>query len=145
MTRMFENSANGHKERIGVGDSICVFLFGGIYLASKGLWRDVFIWMIAVIPASIATGGPGLILFMPFAGLIYACCIQNMLAKDYLRKGWKEIAINTPNMIYDTKSGGYREVAKIEDPKTKNCPFCAEPVLFAAIKCKHCGSELNKK
>lgn len=26
---------------------------------------------------------------------------------------------------------------------TKLCPFCAEPVQAAAIKCKHCGSALN--
>ena len=26
---------------------------------------------------------------------------------------------------------------------TKSCPFCAEPVLVAAIKCKHCGSDLK--
>ncbi|MCE3262651.1 MAG: immunity holin family protein [Pseudoduganella sp.] len=25
----------------------------------------------------------------------------------------------------------------------KSCPFCAEEVLIAAIKCKHCGSELS--
>lgn len=24
----------------------------------------------------------------------------------------------------------------------KTCPYCAEPVLAAAIKCKHCGSAL---
>jgi hypothetical protein len=26
---------------------------------------------------------------------------------------------------------------------TKPCPFCAEDILVAAIKCKHCGSTLN--
>lgn len=26
--------------------------------------------------------------------------------------------------------------------ETKKCPFCAEDVLVAAIKCKHCGSQL---
>jgi hypothetical protein len=26
---------------------------------------------------------------------------------------------------------------------TKPCPFCAEEILVAAIKCKHCGSTLN--
>ena len=26
--------------------------------------------------------------------------------------------------------------------ETKNCPFCAEEVRIAAIKCKHCGSAL---
>jgi hypothetical protein len=25
----------------------------------------------------------------------------------------------------------------------KKCPFCAEPVRKEAIKCKHCGSELE--
>lgn len=25
----------------------------------------------------------------------------------------------------------------------RDCPFCAEPVKKAAIKCKHCGSELT--
>lgn len=31
-----------------------------------------------------------------------------------------------------------------EDPprKTKQCPFCAEEILAAAVKCKHCGSDL---
>lgn len=26
---------------------------------------------------------------------------------------------------------------------TKSCPYCAEDVLVAAIKCKHCGSDLR--
>lgn len=30
------------------------------------------------------------------------------------------------------------------DPATKPCPFCAETVLAAAVKCKHCGSMLDK-
>ena len=27
--------------------------------------------------------------------------------------------------------------------KTKSCPFCAEDILFEAIKCKHCGEMLT--
>lgn len=30
-----------------------------------------------------------------------------------------------------------------DTPEKKTCPFCAEQVMAAAIKCKHCGSELT--
>lgn len=41
---------------------------------------------------------------------------------------------------------GKREIVQAEPhtapPEMRLCPFCAEEVRVAAIKCKHCGSEL---
>jgi hypothetical protein len=31
----------------------------------------------------------------------------------------------------------------IKPKETKQCPFCAEEILIAAIKCKHCGSQVS--
>jgi hypothetical protein len=28
---------------------------------------------------------------------------------------------------------------------TKTCPFCAEEILFEAVKCKHCGEWLSRQ
>lgn len=33
----------------------------------------------------------------------------------------------------------------VEAPPTKTCPFCAETILSAAVKCKHCGSTLTSE
>lgn len=39
----------------------------------------------------------------------------------------------------DRKSEYYENLT----PEEKTCPFCAETVKFAAIKCKHCASDLT--
>ncbi len=33
---------------------------------------------------------------------------------------------------------------QVETPTKKDCPFCAEEIAYAAIKCKHCGEFLGK-
>ena len=33
--------------------------------------------------------------------------------------------------------------SKADMPETKNCPYCLQLIPFAAIKCHHCGSEMQ--
>lgn len=136
MTMTFKNPSNGYTEEVGTGSSAGVFFFGAIYLAIKGLWMHVFIWLLVVGIPTVASGGPVVIFALPIVSICYALTIQGILRSDYLRRGWKEItdpseagAIATPPM------------SPVEHA-TKTCPFCAEEVLAAAIKCKHCGSDL---
>lgn len=37
------------------------------------------------------------------------------------------------------------EDLNIEKKKIKQCTYCAEDILMAAVKCKHCGSDLRPK
>ncbi|MCP5016067.1 MAG: hypothetical protein GY938_12470 [Ketobacter sp.] len=46
---------------------------------------------------------------------------------------WSIMAKNKEQMA--TETGNYGDLTK--------CPFCAEPVRKEAVKCKHCGSELQ--
>ncbi|WP_158592196.1 DUF2628 domain-containing protein [Noviherbaspirillum sedimenti] len=143
MARIFENPANKHREEVDSGASIAVFFFGVLYLAIKGLWGHVFIWLVIVVPMTIATGGPGLILFLPLASIIYAAIIQGIVSNSYLKKGWMELheVENVgPDLVTDTFMN--RSVAPTK-PEMKRCPFCAEDVKYEAVKCKHCQSDLS--
>lgn len=35
-----------------------------------------------------------------------------------------------------------KETPVVKGPKTRPCPLCAEQVLFEAIRCKHCQSDI---
>lgn len=43
---------------------------------------------------------------------------------------------------FDSPTGASAMAASPPD-EFKDCPFCAEPIKLAAIKCKHCGSMLQ--
>jgi hypothetical protein len=45
-------------------------------------------------------------------------------------------AIATPS------TGQQRSQTSTQPPTERLCPYCAETVKFAAVKCKHCGSDL---
>ena len=41
------------------------------------------------------------------------------------------------------RQGGSHPITQHMAQATKDCPYCAEPILTKASKCKHCGSDLS--
>jgi hypothetical protein len=50
-------------------------------------------------------------------------------------------AFNKPSTVVVVTDHG---TAGVSTSSTKDCPYCAEKIQIAAIKCKHCGSMLNE-
>lgn len=128
MEKTFRNPANGHTESVGGMSWLAVLIFGAFYLAYKGLWGHFFIWLLLVGGFSVLTGGPGLIIALPLASIGYAIGINSILANSYLRKGWIEVSGDS---------------AGAQTSNLRDCPFCAETIKCAAIKCKHCGADVE--
>lgn len=128
MERIFSNPANGHTETVSGESWLAMLLLGALYLAYKGLWGHFSIWMLLVVGFSVLTGGPGILIALPLASIGYAIGIKNILANSYLRRGWVEVSEGSPSV----------QVSDLRD-----CPFCAEPIKNAAIKCKHCGTDVE--
>jgi len=153
MTRIFQNPANRHEEAVGGGSSAGVFFLGLIYLAYKGLWSHVFIWLLVVVVPNFS-GVPLVIFTLPLASIVYAMTIQQILATRYLNRGWREVA--TSDSEVDALAKSTANILSAPDPMLprpgdaaplragdkKICPYCAEEVKAAAIRCKHCQADL---
>lgn len=115
-------------------------------------WVIVFL-VVCVLVSLIAAkkGRSGALLFVamvvpaiPLMGTISYILGNNMAAKPFamwfvaflcpvVGFFWALMAPNKEQMA--SAIGEYGDL--------KKCPFCAEPVRKEAIKCKHCGSELE--
>jgi hypothetical protein len=157
MARIFQNPVNNHAESVDFGSSVAAFLLGFIYLAYKGLWSHVFIWLVLVIIPSVLSGGILSVLTVPFAALLYAFCIQGILARRYLNQGWSEVGVVGAKASYEDRELAASTAAILAGPDpmlprpsigtkasdVKLCPFCAEEVKVAAVRCKHCQADIS--
>ena len=148
MARTFQNPTNNHREVVSGGATAGVIFLGLFYLLYKGLWGHAIIWFLAVVLPCMVTGEPIFVLTLPVITLVYAFAIQPILATRYLRRGWREVSPTASTN--DELAESTRAVLAGSDPmlprtsknETKLCPFCAEEIKTAAIRCKHCQAEL---
>ncbi len=143
--RQFQNPANGHCEYVTPWAHLLAFFFGLVYFAVKGQWRHV-VGQIVVIALLLASfGAPGL-MFVFIMWIVYAIMAPRILAASYLRSGWIEVE---PGRALDfpvkpvAPAPTPAPAASGPGPDERVCPFCAETIKKAAIKCRHCGSTVE--
>ncbi|VVE29308.1 hypothetical protein PEP31012_03583 [Pandoraea eparura] len=142
MSQRFRNPANGYTEEVDYNACFEVFFLGPLYLAAKGLWGHVFIWLAVVMPLGIVSGGFLFLATIPVASICYAFSIQGILQKKYLSKGWViEEDEKRRRDPWASKSAAEPTLSAL----TKLCPFCAEEIKVEAIRCKHCQADLSAK
>lgn len=90
----FENPSNGYIEEVSDYAPLWVFLFGIFYLAYKGLWSHVLIW-ISVFLVSLTISTQAMLALGAIMYLAYIIDIKHLLEKKYSRKGWLKIGKTT--------------------------------------------------
>ena len=74
----FVHPTNGYIEKGGTGFSwLWMLLFGAVFLAVKGCWRHVSIYLV-LVPTTLG-----------LAWLIYPFFARRLVDKAYLRQGWR--------------------------------------------------------
>ncbi|KAA8559457.1 hypothetical protein FX985_05835 [Pseudomonas extremaustralis] len=91
MTRYFKRPDSDQVEEVDAFQVLAILFLGPLYLFFAGLWRHLLIWGIAIGLGGFA-GPPWAAI--PIAGLPISYCflIRKIVANEYLKKGWVEVA-----------------------------------------------------
>lgn len=88
--------------------------------------------------------------FGPFTGseLKQLVIDKTLLPHSYVRQeeGSWVVARTVKGLVFEAEPLPVEPPpAKPPEIKTKTCPFCAEQVALAAIRCKHCGADISNE
>lgn len=142
--RIFKNPSNGYHERVGGFSILLALLFGVFYFMAKGVWMHVAIQLVISALLLVSLGPPGIMLVL-IMWVVYALVLPGVLAKKYLRDGWIEVTSGEPaaGVVAPAATAAAPTTTGVQASDVRPCPFCAEPIKRAAIKCKHCGSTVE--
>ncbi|MCJ8207699.1 superinfection immunity protein [Pseudomonas sp. RGM2987] len=120
------------------------------YLIGSGTNNIAMIATIVFFPCAIAMYFYPAICAMgehPRSAAIFAL---NLLA-GWTFVGWIAAfvwALSRPTPVEWAKASGFPEAPSGDSlhlGETKVCPYCAETIKYAAVKCRYCGSELDQQ
>ncbi|MEH6435469.1 hypothetical protein [Massilia sp. DD77] len=91
MANVFRHPGTGREAIVDARCVPCVLLASVAYLGYKGLWAHALMGgLILLVPVFLCCAS--LLSFtLPLVSVAYAIVIQDLLAADYLDRGWVEI------------------------------------------------------
>jgi hypothetical protein len=91
MAHVFKHPGTDRRETVGIRCSLCVLVAGVAYLAYRGQWvHALMAGIILALPVYLCC--TCLLSFtLPLVSVAYSLAIQDILAADYLDRGWVEI------------------------------------------------------
>lgn len=117
-TRTFKNTLNNYSESVSTGTSASgAFFIGPLYFMAKGCWLQGIFQFIGLFLAFLFP--PLIIVYLPIH-LALTFFAEDIIAKNYLKKGWVEI---TPLKENATPSASLAETADslaIRSPEPKD-------------------------
>jgi hypothetical protein len=93
-TRTFKNTLNNYSESVSTGASAAgAFFIGPLYFMVKGCWVQGILLFIALFSVFLS---PGLIIVYLPIHLALTFFAEDIIAKNYLKKGWVEVTPSKP-------------------------------------------------
>jgi len=91
MARYFKEPNSDQVEEVDAFQVLAILFLGVIYLFFAGLWRHLAIWL-GVLAIGLVMGPQWMAGGTALLHIVYCFLIRKIVAQDYLRKGWIEVA-----------------------------------------------------